>query len=472
MLYTPNKTTDLRAHREIGLTWRRKLFLIAAAGVLLVAGIAAATIYFTYQPTTLTVAVGPAGGENVRIMQALSQQFARERASIRLRVVVSDGPADSAATIAKGTADLAVVRGDLGIPADSQVVAILRHVVVALIVPAPGVRAAKDAKKAKQPKIEKIEQLVGRRIGIVTRTEANLQVLGVILKQYDIPADKVQTVTLDPADVAAAIREDKVDAILVAGPLTGKTITDVAQAASTAKEAPTFLAIGESEAIERRFPNYEAVEIVANSFGSSPPKPPETVDTIGFMQYVVANETLSEDAIAEFSRLLYTARQSLASELAVPFKIEAPSTDKDATVPVHPGAVAYLEGNQKTFFDRYNDLLYWGMILLSFCGSAGAGIAGYLRAGKQAHRSTLLERLIELMQLARIALTTTELDALEAEADDILATTLREVENNAVDERALTAFTLALDQARLAIADRRGALRKESSPMSALEMEA
>src|SRR5215831_11309729 len=469
----PNTARDRRAQRESGLTLRHKLVLLIAAAVVLAAAVAAATFYFTYQRTTWTVAVGPAGAENVRIMQALAQQFARERASIRLRIVVSEGgPAESAAAITKGTADVAVVRGDLGIPASSQVVAILRHVVVALIVPAPGVRAPKDGKKLKPAKIEKIEQLAGRRIGIVSRTDTNVQLLNVILKQYDIPADKVQVVMLDPNDVAAAIRDDKVDAILVAGPLTGKTITDVATAASTAKEGPTFLPIGESEAIERRFPNFEATEIVANAFGSSPAKPPEAIETIGFMQYIVAQQALSEDEIAEFSRLLYSARQTLAAELSVPLKIEAPSTDKDATVPVHPGAAAFIDGNQKTFFDRYNDLLYWGMILLSFCGSAMAGIAGYLRAGKRAQRSNLLERLVELMQAARLARTSEELDALQAEADEIVAATIREVENHAVEERALSAFTLALDQARLAIADRRNQLLKTPVLVPVLETEA
>src|SRR5436853_167411 len=89
----------------------------------------------------------------------------RWRTFVMLVVVSEGGPAESAAAITKGTADLAVVRGDLGIPASGQVVAILRHFVVALIVPAAGARAPKDAKKAKVPKIEKIEQLAGRRIG-------------------------------------------------------------------------------------------------------------------------------------------------------------------------------------------------------------------------------------------------------------------------------------------------------------------
>ncbi|MBV8743559.1 MAG: TRAP transporter substrate-binding protein, partial [Xanthobacteraceae bacterium] len=94
------------------------------------------------------------------------------------------------------------------------------------------------------------------------------------------------------------------------------------------------------------------------------------------------------------------------------------------------------------------------------CGSATAGIAGYLRAGKRAHRSELLERLIELMQSARIAETADVLDKLQAEVDAILASTIREVETSAIEDRALTAFGLALDQARLAITDRRNMLVK------------
>jgi TRAP transporter TAXI family solute receptor len=469
-MYAP-KTSDLRVHREMKPTWRRKLFLLTAAIILLVGGVGAATLYFTYEPTTFTVAVGPPGGENVRVMQTLAQQLARERASVRLRVVVEAGPAQSAAAISSGTADLAVVRGDLGVPTDGMVVAILRHSVVALIVPAPGTKSAKETRKSKPAKIEKIQQLAGRRVGIVSRSDANLQVLNLILRQYDIPLDKVQVVNLDPSEVATAVRDDKVDALLVAGQLTGKSFADVVAAASTAKESATFLPIGEAEAIERRFPNYETAEIVANTFGSSPAKPPETIETIGFLQYIVANQALSEDRVADFARRLYQARQTLSSELASPLKIEAPSTDKDATVPVHPGAAAYLDGTQQTFFDRYNDLLYWGMILLSFCGSATAGVAGYLRAGKRAQRSNLLERLVELMQAARIASAPRELDTLEAEADAILAATIREVENHTVEERALTAFTLALDQVRLAIADRRKVLSKGPTTVPTFDTE-
>ena len=43
-------------------------------------------------------------------------------------------------------------------------------------------------------------------------------------------------------------------------------------------------------------------------------------------------------------------------------------------MPVHPGAAAYLDGELKTFFDRYSDLMYWGLMLFSFV-RLGAGRA-------------------------------------------------------------------------------------------------
>src|SRR6476646_8025523 len=105
-MYSPNARPSRYGIRSGYLSLRHRLILVGTAAVVLVAAIAAATFYFTYEPTTLTVAVGPAGGDNFHIMQVLVQQFARERSSVRLRAVVSEGgPAESAAAIDSGNAD-------------------------------------------------------------------------------------------------------------------------------------------------------------------------------------------------------------------------------------------------------------------------------------------------------------------------------------------------------------------------------
>src|ERR1700742_4642626 len=110
--------------------------LIALAAVLLCAGVGGVAYYFLSQPTTLRFAVGPPNSEDVKIVQAITAQLARDRANIRLiPEVVDGGPTAAAAAIDNGKADLAVVRRDVAMPHDGQVVAILRRNIVVFVVP-------------------------------------------------------------------------------------------------------------------------------------------------------------------------------------------------------------------------------------------------------------------------------------------------------------------------------------------------
>ena len=205
-------------------------------------------------------------------------------------------------------------------------------------------------------------------------------------------------------------------------------------------------------------PAYEATEIPVGAFGGSPPRPEESVDTIGVSHYIVAHKTLSEQTVGEFAKLLFGVRESLASELPAIAQIGTPSTDKDAVVAVHPGAAAYVDGNQKNFFDQYGENFLLGIMLLSFAGSAIAGITSFAKADARVHRLEVLDRLIAIVAAARIATTPKDLDALRAEADEILTTTLKQVEKGGLDQDVLSAYSLGLEQARFAIADRRAVL--------------
>jgi hypothetical protein len=127
-------------------------------------------------------------------------------------------------------------------------------------------------------------------------------------------------------------------------------------------------------------------------------------------------------------------------------------------VAVHPGAAAYLDGEQKSFLERYNDWIYYGLMIMSFLGSAMAWFMNYSKADERVDKLHALDRLIELIRTARTSPTLEALNQLESEADDILQATIEQVENNKIDQAALQAFSLALDQVRRAISERRAAL--------------
>lgn len=418
------------------------------AGALAIIGALAAGYYFAMRPVNLRIAVGPTNSDDLKVVQALAQAYNQGNSQIRLRLLQTDGAVASAEALADGKADLAIIRGDLDVPRNAQAVATLRKNVVAIWVPPQGKGRGRKA----APKITKIAQLAGHRVGVVGRTPANVNLLKVILQQYGVDPAKVEIVQFSANETAEAIKSQKADAYLAAGPVNSKITTD-AIAAST-RGTPTFLAIDAAEAIAQNHPAYEASQIPAGSLGGVD-RPADEVKTISFSHHIVARRGISESTIAIFTRQLFSIGQSLKNDFPPAARIETPDTDKDATIPVHPGAAAFVDGDEKTFLDRYSDYIWWGLMLVSAMGSAGAWFAGYLKKDERSINTSQRDRLLDMLAAARHSDSMEELDQMQAEADNILRDALACYEHGTIEEGTLTAFNIALEQFHNAVTDRK-----------------
>src|SRR4051812_33102186 len=429
------------------------MMLFTLAGTLAVVGAVSGAYYFAMRPVTLRIAVGPPNSDDLKVVQTLTQSFAHS--PVRLRPVQTDGAVASASALAEGKADLAIIRGDLVVPKNAQAVATLRKNVAVLWVP-PLPKAEKGKKSP--PKITKIQQLAGKRIGVVGRTEANVNLLKVILRQYGVDVSKVEIANFPASEAADAIRAQKADAYLDAGPVNSKITTEAINPSPREGASPTSLAVDGAAAIAQNFPAYEAAEIPAGAFGGSPARPEDEVKTIGFSHHFVARKSLSEATVAAFTRQLFSVRQALLTEFPLAAKIETPDTDKDAVIPAHPGAAAYVDGEEKSFLDHYSDYIWFGLMGLSLLGSVGAWFASYLKKDERSSNSSQRERLLDMLVAARQTDATEELDRMQAEADSILRDTLAGFEQGAFDLGSLAAFNIALEQFHNAVADRKALL--------------
>jgi len=479
-------------NRRLRAIWVRHTWFVIVIGTVLLGGLIGVSIFFTVKPTEFRVAVGPSGTDDALFVEKFAERLKNEHQTIRIKPVIKDGPVTVSDIHGKSEFDVAVVRGNMALSSDWPVVAILRQNVVALIVPASGARGkpkaeekakdekakdekdkdkkGKDKKEAAKPsksgKIEKVGDLAGKRVGIVASTDGGPELLDIILKHYGVPREKVQSVEVPLADLKNAVHDNKIDVILVSGPQTGKVIEQAVLAASHGKDAPTFVEIDQAEGIGKRTPPYDKIEVPAGAFGGVPPVPDEDLTTLAYPLYLVARKNLNEDKMAAFSKALYTSRQALAYDTPGVIAIESPSTDKDAAVLVHPGTAAYLGDNQKSFFDRYGDQIFYGLLIFPVIGSGLAGVLGYFRADRNTRRIREMHRLIQLVRKARTVTSVEELDNLQDEADTILATILQETEHGQLEEGSLAAFTLAIQQARLALTEQRTVLvlRPENVP--------
>ena len=470
----------------------RHTWLVTILGTIGLAAALWAAFYFTTEANHMRIA---AGSVDAKLVQALTDQIAKGHHDISLQVVATRSSGETAQAISKGQADLAVLPSNLEDSVNWPVIAIVRQNVMALIVPPPGAIKPKDAdsgvavatsakssgaskatkstkskkgaKKADSDdsdtsddsdKFGKVAQLSGKRVGVVNGNEATTGLLELVLSHYGVPLAKVTVSQIDPKNLADAVKNNLVDALFVAGAATGRDISNAVAAATVDGKAPSFIEIDQADGIAKRNPAFASVDIDAGTFGGNPPTPDDSLKSLSFAEYLVARKSYSDSVIATLAKVIYASRQALAAALPGDVKIAAPSTDKDAEVIVHPGALAYLSDSQQSFFDKYGDDIFYGMLIFPVFGSAIAGLASYLRRSGRTRRLRLLQRVLDLVRKAHAAATIEAIDQLQIEADNLVVAIIHQGEHEEFDETVRMSFAFALDQLRFAIAARRSAL--------------
>jgi TRAP-type uncharacterized transport system substrate-binding protein len=92
------------------------LRIAMVVGSVVLAGSAAILAYRWYvRPVQLSIAVGSLDGEAPKALSALASRLAETNAPVRLKIVETSGPLESASAFSSGKTDLAIVRGDVAI---------------------------------------------------------------------------------------------------------------------------------------------------------------------------------------------------------------------------------------------------------------------------------------------------------------------------------------------------------------------
>ena len=317
--------------RPFRRTLRRSFLVLTSFSSLLAIALALAVIVaftfrFVERGQTLRIAVGPPGSAELRFIEALQPRLRQGLWERRLEVFPTEGPLASAAAVDDGRADLAVVRSDIAIPKKAAIVFILHKDAVLL--------AARAGSK-----LDKVADLAGKRVGIVPGSEANRAVLDTILTHASVSPASVQHIFLRPGDIASAIEKNLIQAVLVVAPLGDSLADEVVSALWRGKSAPELIAIKDAEAIARRDPAFEKVDIPAGFFAGRTTLPKEDLTTLSVSYLVVARKSLAESVVTDITKGLFAIRQELTPETPLAQYIEAPDTTRGGRVPVHPGSV-------------------------------------------------------------------------------------------------------------------------------------
>jgi TRAP-type uncharacterized transport system substrate-binding protein len=423
-----------------------RAFLTACAVALAALAIVAGVVHLALRPSEFKVAV-PAGNTlDQRVFGQAADMLRAARAPIRLEVVVAENGTAALEQLDAGKVQLAVLRSDAAAQGKAHTVLIMRREAAVLIAPKAG-------------KLQKVTDLPNATLGITRDGPIDGSLLWPVLDYYGIARDKAKYVAVPTAEVANALRQKKVDAVLVVGPVSSKQVGDlVAETVRGTKGAINFVEIEEADAIVKRVPALEKIEVEQGAFGGRPPRPAESFDTLGFSVRLVATPKTDTDRIAELVKQLYLIRQNISAVVPGAGLMETPDVDEPSAFLIHPGTRAYASGDQKSLFDRYSDWIYLGAFIMSGLGSVTVGLFGWFGARRDGDPQAPLRKLQELLAAARDAPDTAALDQLELDADDIFHTVYAHGIKDELSASALASFNLGLTELRRCITARRAVL--------------
>jgi TRAP transporter TAXI family solute receptor len=424
----------------------RHPFLALIAIVLGIVGLGALSYFIATLPTTLRVAVGPVSNENVRIISAAVQTLQREREAFRLKLIITEGSAQSSAALDAGKVDLAVVRTDSAFPRNGATVAIM-HMNHAILV-APGGTG-----------IAQLADLKGKSIALARDNMPNARLLKLVAAQAGLAEGDIKIESVRTQDLRSALDQGKIHAVFAVGPTSGRLLFEIVNLVTEAgKGSVAFIPIPETSAIEQRDPLLEADTLVRGLFGGPTPRPEQDTPTIMVSHQILASKNLSDATVSDFTRVILNAKAQMATEAPLASRMEAPDQEKTSPIPIHPGTITYLDGNTTTFLERYGDWFYIGLMGLGLGGSVLAGYLSYAAARTREGVLRMLAELEELIASAPVADDLPALQATEEKVDVIFRKTLRAAMDHDVDASAMTAFTMAFAKARDAVRDRKQTL--------------
>jgi TRAP transporter TAXI family solute receptor len=427
--------------------------MTAILGLLAIASGAGIYAYrYSKQPATLTVAAGSLDGDAPKLMEAIAARLATTNAPVRLKVVDELTAVEATASFARGKTDLAVVRPDVGDLSSARTLMIVARAVV-LIIALPG------------SNVTSMENLKGKTVGVIGGS-INHSVVRVLTQEYDLERSRTRFRDMLPAEVPQAVQAKQVQALLVVVPISENYIGRIRDMLRATKGKVALVPIDSAGAIANIQRAYESYELPKGTIRGSPAVPDEDLTTLRMPFYLVANKKVSDDVAGALVKAVFDARRELSKDHPLLAQIAEPDKDKDAFIPIHRGASQYFEDEQKSFFDKYGDQLFYGSMLLGMLTSMLAGAWRYMLKDDPEPQERPLSRLFALMDRVRDARDETELAQAEQEIDEILKLQLQQCAPGEIDAGEAAAVSLATHRLEHLVSQRRGAFRTSAGSAS------
>jgi hypothetical protein len=301
--------------------------------------------------------------------------------------------------------------------------------------------------------------LKDRVVAIVPGDAANEKLLDLVLDHYGVPRASVLRQSMTAEEVGPAMQQRKVSAAFVIGPLGGVSLQTFQSIQKSTKGVPTVLGVEDAEAVRRLSTGIDAAEVSKGVFGGTPAQPEEDLTTIGVTIRLVVPASQSGIIAGELTRVLFEGKAKALAGNPQMRELQQPNAE-EKDYPIHPAAQAYFDGETPTFMDRLETLFWIGSAVLGLLASLFGWLLSKVRVKPRSELETQLDNLTAFVADVRKA-DPQQLDDLQHRLDAVVVTLFDQRESEEMSADAVTIYSVAINYARSAIAERRAQLVQE-----------
>lgn len=389
-----------------------------------------------YAPKTISVGV-VLGSPDLELMEAVRRLIPTSGAGLRLNIREFESQQTIAAALEAKKLDIAVLRSDFPLPANTRAAVNLREISLTLVA------------LTKKESLD-MRSLEGKAIALLS-AKADAR---------DFTISVLRAAGVKPAAVVIAKSAGEANTLLKENKIAALAIVDSPERAYTRRMWRNvtsglkieLLPIADINEFSAANPGLSEDKIGAKSIAVKPAFPDEAVSVLKSSYILVARADLKRTQVASIVKVIYTNRIELARTAPSVNSIKTTDTEyvTSSLIPVHDGALDYFRREQLSFYDRYSDIIW---LVLIFGGSVFSGIAWFAQNGfrkaRDRERNILRELSTILEQVPLVA--AEQLKGLSQAADSLAQDCLLLTHRKLLGPRRLTAITLGYKAVRDAI---------------------
>lgn len=398
---------------------------------------------------TLVFAVGNADGPEAQFAARLATLLKTTNSRLLLKIVANPDNAEALAQFDRNKADLAVLRTDARVPPRARAMAILENDVVLLVSPAGR-------------KIKSLAELKKRKVAVVADADSGVTFIRRLLEVSDDAAFASRLQVASPmATFDKLLAPGGYGAVIAIAPVS-RLLRDKGIEQQIRRGGLSLNEIGEAKSLIRRHPGLAEQLLTEGLLSSTPAIPEADLDTVGLQWLLVARSGLSTTTVANLARAIYENKAELALENGFASRIEPASIEKNAFIVAHQGVTDYINDDTKSFVDRYSDLAYLGVAVLSIIGSLFAALYTKVTRVAPEKAGELATAILDIGERMERATSMDALDALQDELEAILRGAVIGLRDGTISTDGLETFKLGYQFVRDELGMRRESLKRRA----------